>query len=163
MPGYIEVHAEVARLIVGHAQRQPLRLRHRTPHHERSPTRRDNPLRCSSRAERRHTACILCDCVHCPQSCLPRTPPLDPVLPEVSPLPGASPRALTKEPFYTDQAALGEFWFGGMFSVNALCVAMAVQRVGVALLPLQLRRARGRDTNHRIRRSRCGSETDEQG
>ena len=56
---------------------------------------------------------------------------------------------MTKEPFYTDQAALGEFWFGGMFSVNALCVAMAVQRVGVALLPLQLRRAGTRHESHK--------------
>eukprot|EP00964_Phaeocystis_antarctica_P099418 scaffold65263_cov50-Phaeocystis_antarctica.AAC.3 len=42
--GIGEVHTEVARLIVGHAQRQPLRLRLRSPH-QRSPTRRDRGTR----------------------------------------------------------------------------------------------------------------------
>eukprot|EP00964_Phaeocystis_antarctica_P033312 scaffold18917_cov59-Phaeocystis_antarctica.AAC.1 len=39
--GVIEVHAEVARLVIGHEQCQPLRLRLRAPH-RRSPTRRDS-------------------------------------------------------------------------------------------------------------------------
>ena len=39
----VEGHAEVARLVVGHEQRQPLRLRLRAPH-RRWPTRRDTNL-----------------------------------------------------------------------------------------------------------------------
>ena len=37
---------------------------------------------------------ILCDCVHCPQSCLLRAPPLDPVLPEATPCRGLLPCGL---------------------------------------------------------------------
>eukprot|EP00964_Phaeocystis_antarctica_P159563 scaffold130644_cov57-Phaeocystis_antarctica.AAC.1 len=40
MAGVLEIHAQVARLVVGHEQRQPLRRRLRSPH-QRSPTRRD--------------------------------------------------------------------------------------------------------------------------
>eukprot|EP00964_Phaeocystis_antarctica_P161642 scaffold133536_cov69-Phaeocystis_antarctica.AAC.3 len=50
LAGVGEVHAEIARLVVGHARRQPLRLR--TPH-QRSPTRRDRNM-----ADATHELCV---------------------------------------------------------------------------------------------------------